>query len=237
VDSKILATVCARSGSKGVPGKNTRPLDGKPLILHTIDLAKRLGIFEDIVVSTDSEEIRKLAIDSGVKAPFRRPDELATDTAPKIPGVVRHCLISSEEIFQKRYDVIVDLDPTSPLRSVDDVMNALNLFNESGCPNLISGMRSRKSPYFNLLEYDRGGEIRLSKTLKEIPSCRQLSPKCFDMNASIYIWTRKTLLEENGIFLRGTKLFLMPPERSIDVDDEIDFEFVEYLIRKRKSDG
>lgn len=231
---KILATVCARAGSKGVPGKNTRLLHGKPLILHTIDLAKSLHLFEDIVVSTDSEDIRDLAFMSEVAAPFLRPAELSTDSAPKIPFVVRHCLLQAEQLMQKRYDTIVDLDPTSPLRSADDVFNALHKFRESGCPNLISATRARKSPYFNLLEYDGSGEIRLSKSQKQIPTSRQTGPHCFDMNASIYIWQRNTLIKEDSIFLNGTELFLMPPERSVDIDEEIDFEFVDYLLNKAR---
>ena len=234
---KILATVCARAGSKGVPGKNTRLLHGKPLILHTIDLAKSLHLFEDIVVSTDSEDIRQLALTADVAAPFLRSAELSTDSAPKIPFVVRHCLLQAERLLQKKYDAIVDLDPTSPLRSADDVFGALQQFHESGCPNLISATSARKSPYFNLLEYDNRGEIRLSKPRKQIPTSRQAGPQCFDMNASIYIWQRDTLIKEDSIFLNGTELFLMPPERSVDIDEEIDFDFVDHLLSKARISG
>src|SRR3989338_6280982 len=128
---KKLAVICARGGSKGVPGKNTRPLLGKPLIAYTIGQALNSGLFERVVVSTDSNEIASIAKKYGAELPFLRPGELATYTSPKLPAV-KHALIESERIFGETYEVVIDLDPTSPLRSIEDIENCIKILMNDG---------------------------------------------------------------------------------------------------------
>jgi N-acylneuraminate cytidylyltransferase/CMP-N,N'-diacetyllegionaminic acid synthase len=227
-----LCTICARGGSRGVGKKNIRDLLGKPLIVYSIIQAKSSGLFDSIAVSSDSEKILNIAKEYEVDYLIRRPDELATDQAPKIPAI-RHCVKEVEKLSNCLYDVCVDLDATSPLRIIEDIRQAVNLLEKGDISNVITGAPARRSPYFNLVEVDVNGVVRLSKPLKVQIIRRQDSPKCFDLNASIYVWWRQALLENDTVFLPKTALYEMPPERSVDIDTELDFEFVKFLMTKR----
>ena len=230
--SNILCTICARGGSKGVKNKNIKELNGKPLIAYTIDQAKASGLFEHIVISTDSDDIANVAKQYGAEVFFKRSEEMASDTAGKL-DVIKDAFKRSEEYYNKTFDCLVDLDATAPLRSVDDIINSFNQFKENNNDNLITAMPSRRSPYFNLVEQDKDGKVYLSKKLATAVVRRQDAPKSYDMNASIYIWKRDVILNENSIFLEKTGLYVMPEERSIDIDNELDFKFVEFLMEKK----
>jgi N-acylneuraminate cytidylyltransferase/CMP-N,N'-diacetyllegionaminic acid synthase len=231
---KRLCTICARGGSKGVKGKNIRQLLGKPLIAYSIEQAKSSGLFEAIAVSSDSDVILEIAKEWGADYLIKRPDELATDQAAKLP-VIRHCAGEVERQKGYCFDVIVDLDATSPLRSVEDIHNAVDLLEKSGSGNVITAMPSRRSPYFNLVELNANGVVELSKPLMTTIVRRQDAPKCYDMNASIYVWKHQVLFTSEKIFNPDTKLYVMPEERSIDIDSELDFQFVEYLLTHKNS--
>ncbi|OIN91286.1 MAG: flagellar modification protein B [Comamonadaceae bacterium CG1_02_60_18] len=228
----VLAIIGARGGSKGVNNKNIRPLLGKPLIAWTIEQATASLLFDHIVLTSDSEEIMRISAEYGADVFFKRPDEYATDTAPKIPAI-RHALVESEKHFGKQYDCIVDLDATAPLRIVQDLIDALQQFEREGYEALITAMPARRSPYFNLIEQDAHGRVALSKKLDRPIVRRQDSPKCFDMNASFDIWKREALLNNNTLFTGNTGLYVMPEERSIDIDSELDWRMVEMLMAER----
>lgn len=228
---KRICTICARGGSKGVKGKNIRPLLGKPLIAHSIERAIESGLFDVIAVSSDSDLILEAAREYGVKMLIKRPDELATDHAAKIP-VIRHCVSEVERIMNLRFDTFVDLDATSPLRTVEDIRQSVSLLETNGVANVITGMPARRSPYFNLVEEDAEGKIFLSKRLDRPIVRRQDAPKCYDMNASVYVWRRDSLFGSDTVFLDDTKLHVMPEERSIDIDSEVDFAFVEFMMSR-----
>ena len=229
--NKVLCTICMRSGSKGVPGKNLRNLHGKPLMAYTIDQAKRSSLFEYVIVSTDSVEIAETAKQYGAEAWFLRPTELATDEAPKLP-VIRHAFLEAEKYYGHEFEILVDLDATSPLRSVEDIKNSYEQFSAEGADILITGSPSRKNPYFNMVEIT-DGRVRKVKELQSPPARRQDAPEVYDMNASIYIWKRKALLECETLFTDKTSLYVMPERRSIDVDTELDWELVEFIIGKQ----
>lgn len=226
---KRICTICARGGSKGVKGKNVRTLFGKPLIAHSIGQARASGLFDAIAVSSDSALILEISKDCGVEYPIRRPDGLATDQAAKLPAI-RHCVAEVERQVGYQFDTMVDLDATSPLRHIEDIHNAVAMHEESGADNVITAMPARRSPYFNLVELNADGIPILSKPLKDAIVRRQDSPKCYDMNASIYVWKRKVLFERDTVFNKTTRLYIMPEERSIDIDSELDFRFVEFIM-------
>lgn len=228
----ILCTICARGGSKGVKNKNIRPLNGVPLIGHTILQALESGLFDHVAVSTDSDEIAETAERYGAEAFFRRSAELATDTAGKL-GVIKDAFTRSEMHYGREFKHLMDLDATSPLRTAEDIRASYTQFLVDGNCNLITAMPSRRSPYFNLVEVI-DGKVSLSKKLPSAIVRRQDAPKTYDMNASIYIWDRETILTKETLFLDGTGLYVMPEERSIDIDSELDFEFVEFLMNKEK---
>ncbi len=229
---KRICTICARGGSKGVKNKNIRDLAGQPMIAHSLTQARASGLFDVIAVSSDSPEILEVARRHGADLLIERPAELATDTAAKLP-VIRHCVEGAERITGKQFDVVVDLDATSPLRLVEDVQGAVHLLESRKVANVITAAPARRSPYFNLVELGEDGVVRLSKPLENPIVRRQDSPKCFDMNASIYVWQRAALFDYPTVFNADTRLFIMPEERSTDIDNELDFEFVELLMKQR----
>lgn len=226
---KRLCTICARGGSKGVKGKNVRMIGGKPLIAHSIEQARASGLFEYLAVSSDSDEILQVAADWGGDFLIKRPDELATDQAAKLP-VIRHCVQEAERRAGMEFDTLVDLDATSPLRLPEDIVNAVQLLESSGAGNVLTAMPARRSPYFNLVELDENGIVNLSKPPQAAVNRRQDAPKCYDMNASIYVWRHEALFNNPTLFSGDTRLYVMPEERSIDIDSELDFKFVEYLM-------
>ncbi|MCE3203662.1 acylneuraminate cytidylyltransferase family protein [Paenibacillus sonchi] len=229
-----ICTICARGGSKGVPNKNIKSLAGKPLISYSIDQAKQSKMFDYIAVSSDSKEILELSNDAGADFLIQRPEELASDTSAKLP-VIRHCVLEVERQLNTTFDIVVDLDATSPLRLSIDIINALKLIEPDEVTNVITGMRSRRSPYFNLVEINDEGYAVISKTLPGTIYRRQDAPKCYDMNASIYVWRRDILLNErnNSVFNPTTVLYEMPEERSVDIDSLLDWRIVEMLMAER----
>jgi len=229
-----LCTICARGGSKGVKNKNIRELAGKPLISYSLEQARGSKLFDFIAVSSDSAEILNVAGSYGADLLVDRPPELATDTAAKIP-VICHCVEKAEQFLGKRFDVIVDLDATSPLRLAEDIKGSVDLLESNNVSNVITAAPSRRSPYFNLVELADEGVVKLSKPLQKPIVRRQDSPQCFDMNASIYVWKRSALFDYPTVFNADTRLFVMPEERSIDIDSELDFEFVEFIMKKRNT--
>ena len=233
-EMKRLCTICARGGSEGVKGKNVRPLLGKPLIVYSIEQALESRQFDAIAISSDSEEILSIAGNSGADYLIRRPAELAENTSPKLP-VIKHCVREMEHLSAQRYEIVVDLDATSPLRAVSDIVKVIGLLEKKNVSNVITGMPAKRSPYFNLVEVNSKGTVQLSKPLPVAVTRRQDSPKCYDMNASIYAWKRDVLFESLTIFNHDTLLYVMPEERSIDIDTELDFEFVTYIMDKRVS--
>ena len=232
---KRLCTICARGGSKGVKGKNLRLLQGRPLIAHSILQAMESKLFDAVAVSSDSDEILDTARQYGVHVLVRRPDEMATDTAPKIPAIL-HCMLEAEQTLGAKFDVLVDLDATSPLRLVDDIVDVVFMLEESGVSNVITGAPARRSPYFNLVELNSEGFVELSKWPLSPIMRRQDSPRCFDMNASIYAWQRDIFFVNPKVFYENTKLFEMPEDRSQDIDSELDFEMVRLIMDGRNAD-
>lgn len=224
-----IITICARGGSAGVPGKNIRGLCGKPLIGWTIEQAFASKITDQIYVSTDSEEIAKVARHYGAKVPFMRPAELATSTAGKLP-VLQH-LVDWVETHRGPVRSIVDLDPTSPLRDVADIQTCFSMLDENA-DAVITGCEADKNPYFNMVELKSNGFFeRVCLPGKEVLG-RQSAPKVFAMNASIYVWHRASLSSSLWDSPR-IKLHVMPRERSIDIDHEIDFDLVTLLMKKK----
>lgn len=229
---KRICTICARSGSKGVSNKNIRLLCGKPLIVHTIEQAQTSDLFDLIAVSSDSFDILNIASDFGADICIERPAELATDQAAKLPAI-QHCVSEVEKITKQTFETIVDLDATSPLRLPQDIHGAVELLEKNNLGNVITGSPARRSPYFNLVELGKDNFVRLAKQSPDKIVRRQDAPPCFDMNASIYVWNHYSFFFQETIFNSDTQIFVMPEERSIDIDSELDFEIVEFIMSKR----
>jgi len=233
---KRLCTICARAGSKGVRSKNTRLIAGKPLIAHSLYQARATGLFDAIAVSSDSEHILSVARSYGAACLVQRPDALASDTAPKLPAIL-HCLEDAERQLGTQFDVLVDLDATSPLRLPDDIATAVELLEREPGANVITAAPARRSPYFNLIERRSDGTVGLSKPPMTPVLRRQDAPECFDMNASIYAWWTESFRAAPAVFTARTLLHVMPEERSLDIDSELDFRLVAFLLESRAAEA
>ncbi len=231
-----ICSINVRAGSKGVPGKNLRPVLGIPLFGHSVRQAVATGLFEEVVVSSDSEEILRLAPEFGATGVVVRPPELATDTAGKVPAIA-HSVLETERRTGKQFAVCVDLDATSPLRFLSDIHEAVRMFESSDAESLITGSEARRNPYFNLVEEQPDGTVAVSKKPAFDVLRRQDAPRSFDMNGSIYVWRRESLVEQQVVFFPSTILYEMPAERSIDVDSELDFRMVTWLMEEREGSG
>ena len=229
----ILVTIGARGGSKGVKNKNIRNLAGKPLIYYTIKQALEWGKAKHVVVSTDSDEIASVSKQCGAEVPFMRPDILAADTAAKLPAI-RHALLESERIFCEKYEIIVDLDATAPIRAIKDLDNCLKIFVNERPDTLYSVIYAHKNPYFNMVEENDDGNYVLSKKSGNTIIRRQDVPKVYSLNASIYFYNRDYLLNEknNTCLTDNSKIYIMDDIAGIDIDREIDFKFIEFLIKE-----
>jgi CMP-N,N'-diacetyllegionaminic acid synthase len=226
---KIVATICARGGSKGVPGKNIRDLCGKPLIVHSIETAQRCRLIDRIIVSTDSPQIAEIAKNTGAEAPFIRPEELATDEAPKL-AVIKHAIRFLETEQDYHPDIIVDLDATSPLRTEKDIEACIKIIRDEGADNVFSVIAAHRNPYFNMVEVVNS-RVQVVKKLASPAVRRQDAPTVYDMNASIYAWKRDALFNNDTLFLESTRIYEMP-EWAKDIDNETDFKFAEFLIKE-----
>lgn len=215
-----------------MPGKNWRVLAGLPLYAHSIRQARDSALFDKIVVSTDAPEVLSSAAEYGADFVVVRPTELATDTAGKVPAIA-HAVEAAEKHFGLKFDVCVDLDATSPLRIAEDIIGAVKLLESTDSESVITGAEAHRSPYFNLVEVNDNGFVSTSKTLPNGVLRRQDAPKTYDMNASVYVWRRNSLLGGRKVFFDSTRLYEMPSDRSFDIDSELDFRIVQMLMNER----
>lgn len=233
----ILITICARGGSKGIPGKNIRLLGGKPLIAYTINTARLFAQDKPAVLalSTDSEEINGVAARLGLVSSYKRPEELSTDTAGKI-STIQHLLEYEEQRNNTRFDFILDLDVTSPLRTPADLEAAFkDLVEDKDALNIFSVNPANRNPYFNMVEQNETGYVDLCKKGKFLT--RQSAPKVYDMNASFYIY-RRSFFEKGltGVITDKSLVYVMP-HICFDLDHQIDFDFMQYLLENNKLEG
>ncbi len=227
---KIIGIIPARGGSKGVPRKNIRPLAGVPLIAYTIKEALKCKMLKDVVITTDDEEIREISIKYGAKVPFLRPKELAKDDSLVIP-TIRHALLEMKKIEGKKYDYLVMLQPTTPLRSSQDIEVALKILIEKNADGIISVVDVDNWHPMKMKKFEGEKLVDYEKPPVENPP-RQILPKVYMVNGAIYATKRDVFLEKNsfqGNFCLG---YIMPPERSVNIDSELDFVLAEYLINK-----
>lgn len=228
---KALVVIPARGGSKGLPGKNIKLLHGKPLIHYTIDAARQVFDDADILVSTDAEEIKNIAEETGLKVPFLRPANLATDGASS-QEVLMHALNVYEE-NNERPDYVVLLQVTSPLRTGTHLKEALALI-QPQMDMLVSVKETDVNPYYVLYEEDTEGY--LMKTKKGNFTRRQDCPKVWELNGAIYIINTQSLLTKPMQMFDKLIKYPMTKSSSLDIDDQIDFDLVHLIMKKNGSD-
>ena len=228
---KKLVIIPARGGSKGIPHKNIKPLDGKPLIYYTIDVARQIVSDEDICVSTDDQEIIKCVEDYGLKVPFVRPDELASDTAGTYE-VLLHALDFYEK-QEKNYDVVLLLQNTSPFRTANQVKEALMLYRPD-IDMVVSVKECPANPYYNVFEEDQQGYLHVSKGDGTIFR-RQEAPKVFEYNGAIYIMNSTKLKTTHMHKMQKRVKYVMDDYSSFDLDTMWDWQMAEALIKEKNS--
>jgi CMP-N,N'-diacetyllegionaminic acid synthase len=230
-----LITVCARGGSKGIPGKNVKILNGIPLLVYTLKVAKKFAIIyeSDIAISTDDEEIRTIANQFGFITEYYRPPELATDSAGKIDTIC-DLLNYQEAKNSKRYDYILDLDVTSPLRTINDLQVAFDsLIRNPIALNIFSVNKSTRNPYFNMVELKENGYFNIVKKGNNFLT-RQTAPEVYDLNASFYIYRRSFFAKKyKTVFTESSLIYLMP-HICFDLDHIHDFEYLDFLLKNKK---
>jgi N-acylneuraminate cytidylyltransferase len=224
---KYLALIPARGGSKRIPRKNIKLLNGKPLIHYTIDVTRAVFLDADICVSTDSEEIKKVVERTGLSVPFLRPDSLATDKAGSYE-VILHA-IQHYENQEKFYDAVVLLQPTSPFRTVHHIKDALKLFSKK-MDMLVSVKETNSNPYYNLFEEDEKGYLRKSKKGDFIR--QQDCPKVYEYNGAIYVINIESLKEMALHQFEKINKYVMDEESSLDIDTPLDFLLTELILNK-----
>jgi CMP-N,N'-diacetyllegionaminic acid synthase len=233
MEKKILITICARGGSKGIPGKNIKLINRKPLIAYTIKHAMEFAEIHscDIGLSTDSLNIKNTAAKYGLLTEYLRDPELANDTAGKLE-TISSLLFYEERKNRLRYDFIIDLDVTSPLRTIEDLEQAFNSLKENrNALNLFSVSVANRNPYFNMVERKENGFYSLVKPPTNNILARQAAPEVFDVNASLYIYRREFFNLGLKTVLSGKAIIFLMDHICFDLDDPVDFTFMEYLLK------
>ncbi|WP_303189043.1 acylneuraminate cytidylyltransferase family protein [Fusobacterium ulcerans] len=224
---KILAIIPARSGSKGLKDKNIKMMNGKPLIAYTIEAAQNSKIFEDIIISTDSEKYAEIAKKYGGSVPYLRDKKLANDNA-KSSDVILDILNRVE----KKYDSFIMLQPTSPLRTEKNIIEAYKMYLEKKANSVVSVCEMEHSPLWaNILNEER----RMDSFLKgiDVNKNRQELETYYRINGALYIANVEYFKKYQDFYYKDSYAYIMEKENSIDIDDELDFKIAEYLIKNK----
>ena len=230
---KAVAFIFARGGSKGLPGKNIRPLCGKPLIAWSIEHALSVGRIDRVIVSTDSEDIAAVARQYGAEVPFIRPSELAQDHSPEWMAW-RHALNYLRESTGTLPEVMVSVPATAPLRLAIDIDNCLNEYKRGDADMVITVTDAHRNPYFNMVTANTDGAVRLVNPPKLSIARRQDAPVVYDMATVCYVANPNFVMTHNATFEGRVKAVHVPTERAIDIDTLLDFQIAECLLNLRE---
>ncbi len=230
----VAGIITARGGSKGIPRKNIRPLAGKPVIAWTIEAARQSPSVQRVLVSTDDEEIARISTDWGAEVPFMRPAELARDDTPHM-AVMLHALRWLTDHQEAQPDYVLLLQPTSPLRTAEDIDAAVQLAVDKDADSVVGMSHSIKHPY-------RAKRIAQDGTLAEFMTIplpgttetrRQVFPEAYDVNGAIYLVRREVLLDQHTFQPPRTFPYIMPPHRSLELDQPWDLYLMNIILEHR----
>jgi CMP-N,N'-diacetyllegionaminic acid synthase len=223
---KVLAIIPARGGSKGVPRKNIKKLAGKPLIAWTIEEAKNSKYITKLILSSENEEIIKVAKEYGCEVPFVRPMELAKDDTPGIEPVL-HALQQCPD-----FEYVVLLQPTSPLRTFEDIDGCISFLIENNADFCVSVTESEQSPYWMYTVENGKLKPLIDHNHNQVISRRQELPKCYALNGAVYVAKVDSLMREKSFLTPQTMSYVMPTDRSYDIDTLLDFKICEIIMQK-----
>ncbi len=228
---KLLGLITARGGSKRIPRKNVRDVAGKPLIAWTIEEACKSDLLSAVVVSTDDAEIANISVKFGAQVPFMRPASLAGDTTPHIECVL-HALDSLTSLGYGFFDAVVLLQPTSPLRTVEDINGTIKVAMDTHAEAVVSVNESTEHPYFTRFLDDKSCLVPIVEQSLVYPLKQSLQPTYF-INGAVYFNTVESLNKHNSFYPQHLQGYVMPPERSLQVDYEYELVMVDFLLSKQ----
>ena len=226
----ILASICMRKGSIGVVGKNSRELLGKPLMVHTFDCVKESNIIDEIAVSSDSDDILQIAKQNDINYLYKRNKSLSTDNASKW-DVFKDLVLRFEKQIGHKIKYLVDLDVTVPRRKVEHIDSSIDMMIKNNVDVVITGYEPERNPYFNMMELNEDNIAKIVKKTDEAISCRQNAPEVFSLTPAVYVIKRSALFENNHWSDAICMINPIPRELAIDIDTELDFKIVEYLMK------
>ncbi len=217
-----------------MPRKNIRPLNGIPLIGYSIAIARQSPSIDQVIVSTDDEEIAEISRDFGADVPFMRPEALAEDTSNEF-SAWKHAVEFYKNKINQSIDLFISLPATSPLRNVDDVEACISLYKAEKPDVVITVKNSVRSPFFNMVNKDHKGFCQIVNKASDgrYYSRRQDVPEVYDMTTVAYVCSPEFIAKSHSIFDGRMKSVLIPDERAIDIDTELDFTFAEFLVSKK----
>jgi N-acylneuraminate cytidylyltransferase len=230
--SNIMACIFARGGSKGLPGKNIRPLAGKPLIGWAIEQARAVPHIERVIVSTDSQEIANVARAHGAHVPFMRPAELANDTASELDAW-RHALTFLQDTEGQLPEVLVSVPTTAPLRLPEDIESCLDIYWKGGADVVLTVSEAHRNPWFNMVSSRSDGTLAPVNNTGGSITRRQDAPDVYDITTIAYVADPKFILAGSQLFSGRVRAVKVPVERAIDIDTRHDFEIAEFLMKRR----
>lgn len=233
----VVAGIFARGGSKGVPRKNVRLLGGKPLIAWAIEAARASRLISRVIVSTDDPEIADVASRFGAEVPFLRPAELARDDSPELLAWQHAIRAIDGAVGGEKCDVFVSVPATSPLRAVQDIDACIVALLAGDADAVIAVKAADRSPYFNMVTMDPAGYVKLVVQPDTDVSRRQDSPAVYDVTTVAYAFRPAYVLSARSILQGRVRAVVVPAERALDIDTELDFAIAEYLIGRRTQGG
>ncbi|WP_419869056.1 acylneuraminate cytidylyltransferase family protein [Chryseobacterium sp. CT-SW4] len=224
----MIAIIPARGGSKGLPGKNLKRLNGKPLLAYTIEAAKNVSQISRVIISTDDKEIAEIAVKYGAECPFMRPGYLANDEAKSI-DVIKFTISELEKIENTLIDTLIVLQPTSPLRASEDINAAINIFKNKNADSVISYCQEHHPITWHKYISEDG---KFQNIFDDSLNNRQKEKPTFYPNGAIYIF-KKDLILRDIYYSENSYAYIMPRNRSVDIDTIEDFEYAEFLLSKK----
>jgi CMP-N-acetylneuraminic acid synthetase len=230
----VVALICARGGSKGLPGKNIRPLAGRPLIAWSIAQAHAVARIGRVIVSTDSEQIAAVARDAGAEVPFMRPAELARDDSPEWLAW-RHALSHLKEADGRYPDILITVPATAPLRTPADLEACLAEYDKGEADMVITVTAAHRNPYFSMVKRDTDGTVSLVISPQGRVFRRQDAPAVYDITPVGYVTSPEFVMTRNGLFEGRVGTVEIPAERAVDIDTLLDFRIAELLMSDGRS--
>ncbi len=225
-----ICLIAARGGSKGVKNKNIRLLGRKPLIAYAIETALASHAFEHVIVSTENRKIAKIAKEFGAEVPFQRPNYLATDSA-SMSDVIVHTILKLRTLDYS-FNTLVNIDCTVPFINPKDIQGALLLFNKTSCDLVCSAYRQHHNPYFNMMEKNKQGFLRFSKSSTKNLENRHAAPVVFQLNG-LFVLNVNNFLKYKKFYMPKALPYEIPPERGLMIDTEFEFKIAELIVKHK----